>query len=135
MLRQEVVALYAGINILLLLVLGYLVTRARQTHKIALGDGGNDPMLRAIRAHANAAEYIPAALVGLLLISLFNNLPDWLLHAAGISLTAGRILHAVGLHMGKLNIGRMAGIVLTFISYLLIGGALLYVGVFQQAGG
>jgi uncharacterized membrane protein YecN with MAPEG domain len=135
MLRQEVVALYAGINILLLLVLGYLVTRARRTHKIALGDGGNDPMLRAIRAHANAAEYIPAALVGLLMLSYFNKLPDWLIHASGISLTAGRILHAVGLHMGKLNLGRVAGTVLTYIAYLLIGGALVYVGLFRQAGG
>lgn len=135
MLRLEVVALYAGVNILLLLVLGYLVVRARQTHKIVLGDGGHDPTTRAIRAHANAAEYIPTALVGLLILSLFNNLPTWLLHAAGISLTLGRILHAFGLHAGKVNIGRVGGTVLTFLSYLLIGIGLLYAGLVQGMGG
>ena len=50
MLRLEIVALYAGVNILLLLVLGYLVTQARRTHKIVLGDGGHDATTRAIRA-------------------------------------------------------------------------------------
>ena len=132
MLRLEVVALYAGVNILLLLVLGYLVTQARRTHKIVLGDGGHDA---TIRAHANAAEYIPAGLVGLLILSLFNGLPMWLLHAAGISLTLGRILHAFGLHAGKLNFGRMGGMVLTFLSYLLIGAGLIYAGLTQQIGG
>jgi len=135
MLRLEVVALYAGVNILLLLVLAYLVIRARQTHKIVLGDGGHDATTRAIRAHANAAEYIPAALVGLLIVSLFNNLPAWILHAAGISLTAGRILHALGLHAGKLNLGRVVGVSLTLLSYLIIGAALLYAGATQQLGG
>ncbi|MFT3729636.1 MAG: MAPEG family protein [Terricaulis sp.] len=135
MLRLEVVALYAGVNILLLLVLGYLVTSARRTHKIVLGDGGHEATIRAIRAHANAAEYIPAALVGLLILSLFNGLPMWLLHAAGISLTGGRILHAFGLHAGKLNFGRMFGMVLTFLAYLLIGGGLLFAGLTQQLGG
>jgi uncharacterized membrane protein YecN with MAPEG domain len=135
MLRLEIVALYAGVNILLLLVLGYLVTQARRTHKIVLGDGGHDATTRAIRAHANAAEYIPAALVGLLILSLFNTLPVWLLHAAGISLTLGRILHAFGLHAGKLNFGRLGGMVLTFLAYLLIGAGLLYAGLTQQLGG
>jgi uncharacterized membrane protein YecN with MAPEG domain len=135
MLRLEVVALYAGVNILLLLVLAYLVIRARQTHKIVLGDGGHDATTRAIRAHANAAEYIPAALVGLLILSLFNNLPAWLLHAAGISLTLGRILHAAGLHAGKLNFGRIGGVALTLLAYLIIGASLVYAGLTQQLGG
>ena len=135
MLRQEIVALYAGVNILLLLVLAYLVIRARQTHKIVLGDGGHDATTRAIRAHANAAEYIPSALVGLLILSLFNKIPMLVIHAAGISLTLGRILHAFGLHASKLNIGRVAGVILTLLSYLIIGLGLLYAGLGQQAGG
>lgn len=133
MLRLEVAAIYAGINILILLVLAVLVMLGRRKHKITLGDAGNPEFLRAVRAHANAAEYIPAALVGLVTLALFDPAtPTWLLHASGISLTAGRILHGAGLHTGTLNFGRMFGMVLTWTAMLLIGCGLLYVGLSQQ---
>ena len=133
MLRLEVAALYAGVNILILLVLAVLVVAGRRKHKITLGDGNNEAFTRAVRAHANAAEYIPAAIAGLALLALFDPAtPVWLLHAAGISLTAGRILHGAGLHAGKLNFGRMFGMVLTWTSYVLIGGGLIWAGLSQQ---
>jgi uncharacterized membrane protein YecN with MAPEG domain len=133
MLRLEVAALYAGVNILILLVLAVLVIRGRRKHKIVLGDGDNWDFNRAVRAHANAAEYIPAGLVGLTLLALFDPAtPIWLLHAAGISLTAGRILHAVGLHTGALNAGRVLGVTLTLLSYLIMGGGLVWAGLSQQ---
>jgi uncharacterized membrane protein YecN with MAPEG domain len=133
MLRLEVAALYAGANILILLVLAVLVMMGRRKHKIVLGDGANEVFTRAVRAHANAAEYIPAALVGITLLALFDPAtPIWLLHGAGISLTLGRILHAFGLHTGTLNFGRMMGMVLTWLSYALIGGGLIWAGLSQQ---
>lgn len=133
MLRLEIAALYAGVNILILLVLAVLVVAGRRKHKITLGDGGNADFSRAVRAHANAAEYIPAGLIGLVLLALMDPAsPLWLLHAAGISLTLGRILHGVGLHAGVLNFGRMFGMVLTWLSYLLIGGGLIHAGLAQQ---
>jgi uncharacterized membrane protein YecN with MAPEG domain len=135
MLRLEIAALYCGVNVLLLLVLAYLVTQGRRTHKITLGDGGHEGMSRAIRAHANAAEYIPAALVGLVVLSLFEALPVWVLHAGGISLTLGRILHGWGLHTGVLNTPRKMGTALSWLSYLIIGVALIYVGLSHQLGG
>ncbi len=133
MLRLEIAALYAGVNILILLVLAVLVVSGRRKHKITLGDGGNEVFSRAVRAHANAAEYIPAGLVGITLLALFDPAtPIWLLHAAGISLTLGRILHGYGLHTGTLNFGRMGGMVLTWLSYALIGGGLIWAGLAQQ---
>ena len=133
MLRLEIAALYAGVNILILLVLAVLVGSGRRKHKITLGDGGNDVFMRAVRAHANAAEYIPAALVGIVLLALFDPAtPIWLLHAAGISLTLGRILHGYGLHTGTLNFGRISGMTLTWLSYALIGGGLIWAGLAQQ---
>lgn len=133
MLSLEVAALYSGVNILILLVLAVLVMLGRRKHKIVLGDAGNEDFTRAVRAHANAAEYIPAAIAGLALLALFDPAtPVWLLHAAGISLTAGRILHGAGLHAGKLNFGRMFGMVLTWTSYVLIGGGLIWAGLSQQ---
>jgi uncharacterized membrane protein YecN with MAPEG domain len=133
MLRLEIAAVYAGINILLLMVLAFLVMLGRRKHKIVLGDAGNEDFQRAVRAHANASEYIPAALVGLVTLALFDPAtPMWLLHASGISLTAGRILHGFGLHAGALNFGRVFGMVLTWVAMLLIGCGLLYVGLSQQ---
>lgn len=127
MLRLEVAALYAGVNILILLVLAYLVTAGRQKHKISLGDGANQDFQRVSRAHANAAEYIPAGLVGILILALLEPAaPTWLLHASGISLTAGRILHGFGMHTGVLNTSRRLGTALTWLAYLLIGAGLIY---------
>lgn len=129
----EAAALYAGVNILILLVLAVLVIAGRQRHKIVLGDGGNAEFNRAVRAHANAAEYIPAALVGLVTLALFDPAtPVWLVNAAGLSLTAGRLLHAFGLYASPLNIGRVLGMGLTLLSYLLIGAGLLYAAFSQQ---
>src|SRR5690349_15285536 len=78
-LRLEYASLYAAANLFILLVVGYLVIRLRQKHKISLGDGGNEHLIRAVRAHANAAEYIPAGLAGLILLSLADAsvLPFW----------------------------------------------------------
>jgi uncharacterized membrane protein YecN with MAPEG domain len=133
MLRLEVAALYAGVNILILLVLGVLVMLGRRKHKIVLGDGANEAFTRAVRAHANAAEYVPAALVGIVLLALFDPAtPIWLLHGAGTSLTLGRILHGFGLHTGALNAGRMLGMTLTWLSYILISGGLIWAGLAQQ---
>lgn len=133
MLRLEVAAVYVGLNILILLVLGYLVMRGRRRHKIVLGEGDKPEFLRAVRAHANAAEYIPAGLVGLVVLALLDPAaPLWLVHASGLSLTAGRILHGFGLHQGELHFGRVSGTALTWLSYLLIGGGLLYAGLSQQ---
>lgn len=133
MLRLEVAAIYVGVNILILLVLAALVVRGRRAHKIVLGHGDNQAFERAVRAHANAAEYIPAGLVGIVVVALMEPAaPLWLLHASGLSLTAGRILHGVGLHTGMLNAGRMLGVVLTWIAYLLLGGGLIVAGLAQQ---
>ncbi len=132
MLRLEVAALYAGVNILILLVLAVVVVMGRRHHKIALGDAGNQDFARAVRAHANAAEYIPAGLVGIVLLSLFEGSPLWLLHAAGGSLTAGRLLHGFGLNSGMLNLGRSLGVLLTWAAYVLVGAGLIHAAVAQQ---
>jgi uncharacterized protein len=133
MLRLEIAAIYVGVNILILLILSYLVVSGRRTHKITLGSGENRDFERAVRAHGNAAEYIPAGLVGIVVVALMEPAaPLWLLHASGLSLTIGRILHGVGLHTGMLNAGRMLGMALTWLAYLLLGFGLIYAGLAQQ---
>ncbi|MGE0045648.1 MAG: MAPEG family protein, partial [Hyphomonadaceae bacterium] len=85
--------------------------------------------VRVVRTHANAAEYIPAGIAGVTLLALFAPAtPLWLLHAAGGTLTAGRIIHAAGMIAGPLNIGRILGMTLTWLSFLIMGAGLIWLG-------
>jgi uncharacterized membrane protein YecN with MAPEG domain len=129
----EWAAIYAGLNILILLGLAFGTVRARRQHKITLGDGGNPQMQRAMRAHANASEYIPAGIAGITLLALtYPATPLWLLHAVGASLTVGRLAHGIGLSTGELNLGRMLGTILTWTAFVLLGGGLIFAGVAAQ---
>jgi len=112
---------YAALNALIMLVLGVLVTRARVRTQTDIGDGGKPEMAGPLRAHANNAEWVPMAilLMWALTISPFGA-PIWVVHGIGVSLTAGRILHAIGLSR---SIGptplRLIGMVLTWIAYII----------------
>ncbi|MGB7619095.1 MAG: MAPEG family protein, partial [Pseudolabrys sp.] len=56
-----ITAAYAAVLAILIVVLGINVTMHRVKLQAPLGDGGNAQMLRIIRLHGNAAEYIPLA--------------------------------------------------------------------------
>ncbi|MEO1038527.1 MAG: MAPEG family protein [Pseudomonadota bacterium] len=126
----QAVGLYAGLNILLIFILSIRVSLRRRGAKISLGDGGDDIMLRRVRAHANAVETIPAALVGLALMAAMSA-PVLAIHAIGAGLTLGRVLHAMGLSANSgPSMGRVTGSSLTLLVYLalaigLIGHALI----------
>lgn len=129
----EWAAIYAGVNMLILLVLAFATVRARISRKVVLGDGGDPVMQRAMRAHANAAEYIPAGIAGLILVGLlYQTGPAWMIHAGGGALTLGRILHGVGLSVGERNLGRALGTLLTWIAFLAIAIALIAGGLSQS---
>jgi uncharacterized protein len=126
-------ALYAGANLLILFILAFLVVIQRQKTKVALGDGGEPALRRAIRAHGNAVEYVAPGLVGLTLLALLPSTPLWLLHAAGGGLTIGRLLHGFGLsNADGPSVGRGFGTLLTWIAFLLTAGGLIWGGL--QAG-
>ena len=88
------VALYAGLNALILGWLAAHVGRMRGKLKIFMGDGGNPRMVRAMRAQANFVEYVPMALILLLLMALMGA-PALAIHALGAALVLGRVLHAL----------------------------------------
>lgn len=107
--------LYAALCTLLILVLAGRVIAARWQHKVGLGDGGNTELNRRVRAHANAVEYVPLALILLGGMEL-NGYPDWLVHAFGAALLVSRLLHAWGLAVSSgTSPGRFLGTVLTLL--------------------
>lgn len=88
---------------------------------MSVGDGGNEALQLAIRAHANAVEYIPIALALLFMLE-FNGAPKLLVHILGVTLLIGRVLHAMGLPANDLK-KRVLGMQITL--YLIIGLAVL----------
>ena len=119
-------ALWAGLNLALLLTLSVLVVRQRRQHRVALGDGGVPQLAQAIRAFGNASEYIPAALAGLAILTLAGA-PPLVVHATGLLLFAGRVAHAVGLTRSSgTSIGRAGGLLLTWLGYIVAAVALLF---------
>jgi uncharacterized protein len=107
-------AMWAGLNIALLLALSILVVRQRLSGGVALGDGGKPALARAIRVHGNASEYIPVCLAGIAIMALAGQ-PAWTIHVGGALLLGGRIAHAVGMAGSDgPSPGRQAGMVATY---------------------
>ncbi|KZZ75338.1 hypothetical protein A3765_25045, partial [Oleiphilus sp. HI0130] len=72
----------------------------------------------AIRAHANALENVPLALLLLLMLEL-NHLNPILTNILGSMLVLGRVMHAWGLsRVDGLSTGRFYGTILTWLSIL-----------------
>ncbi|MEM9784431.1 MAG: MAPEG family protein [Pseudomonadota bacterium] len=88
----QITAFYAGLLTLWLVFLSAAVIMRRRRLAVSLGHGGNDTLLHAVRAHGNAVETVPLALVGMALSETLGT-PGWLLHLLGIGLMVGRVAH------------------------------------------
>jgi uncharacterized membrane protein YecN with MAPEG domain len=111
---MRITALYASLLAVLFLFLSVRVIGWRRQQRVEIGHGKDAQLLRRMRVHANFAEYVPFAL---LLMALAENLgpPYILVHLVGLTLLAGRMMHAYGLsqtpHVLKY---RVWGMTLTF---------------------
>jgi len=116
-------ALYGAILALLIVALGINVTVHRVKLKVPLGDGGNAEMLRMIRLHGNAVEYIPLAIV-LMLAYEINGGSHLALHVIGVALIAGRLIQTAAMWSTEVaGPGRGTGQTLTWLS--IVGLAVL----------
>lgn len=125
--KIAVVALYVGLNGILLLALAYNVGSRRGAQgQLQPGDMGDAALTRAIRAHANFAEHAPMVLLLLFLMALVGIAEAWL-HAFGAIFTAGRVTGAVGMMRRKHpNALRFTGNLATGAALLSGSGALLW---------
>lgn len=131
----RVVFLYAALLASLFIGLSLRTIRMRRRLRIAVGDRGNEPLLRAMRVHANFAEYVPFGLVLLLLLALAGATP-LSLHALGATLLAGRASHAYGVARVQENYRfRVVGMALTFGVLASAAVRLLVAAIASPAGG
>ena len=123
---RVVTPLYAALLALWFLVLTLRVLQYRRATRVSLGDGGDPLMRRAIRAHANFAEYVPLALVLLLVIEL-SRFSIYLVHALGVTLLVARLLHGYALGFtAEFRFGRVWGAALTLIVLMIEAVLCLY---------
>lgn len=108
-----VVPLYAALMALLFVALSLRTIRLRRRFGVAVGDGAHPQLLRAMRAHANCAEYAPLALL-LFYFAEIGGAPQALAHLLGGSLLIGRALHAWGVSQERETFAfRVTGMALT----------------------
>lgn len=130
-----VTAIYAGVLSLWIVYLAARVGKARRQHRVLLGDGGVEAVLHACRAHGNAVETIPLALL-LMALAEANGAPALALHLVGLVLVAGRAIHGAYFFGGaRVLMLRIAGIWMTVLVIVVLALGLLGHGVIQMIGG
>jgi len=116
---------YAALFGLLLIALSIHVVLARRRYRVRLGVGTEEGMQQAARVQANFAEYVPLALLLLLLAELAGAAAAWL-HAAALLLLVSRLLHAWGLSQSPgRSFGRFYGTAGTWLAILGLSAWLL----------
>jgi len=120
-----VTALYGALNALFNIFLANEVSRRRRTYKVGLGAGDDPAMLVAIRAHGNNAEFVPLAIVMMLLAELCGGTP-LILHLLGGTLLFARVAHWYGLPRRAPNPFRFGGTAITWTGICACAGYVLY---------
>ena len=126
--KLEITLIIAAAAALLNIWLAVRVGRVRTSEQVSVGDGGNEAVIRRMRAHANFTEYTPFFLILLGLVELAWGSNIWLWGAAIIYIL-GRIAHGFGMDgIGKL---RMFG---TMSTLLVLLGLAIYALVIAYSG-
>lgn len=93
------------------------VGRLRIQFKISHGDGGNEALMRRMRAQLNYVENAPFVLLLVAVIELSDKGGLWLSYVAAIFLLA-RVAHAIGMDSVAPSRLRMTGVVVTMLTLL-----------------
>ena len=114
-----IIPVSAAVFAVFFVLLSINVIRARRQHKVGIGTGRNKAVERAMRVHANFAEYVPFALLLITILEL-NKANGMLLMGLCAVLLVGRLVHAFGMSMEDEHfIFRVSGMVMTFTVILL----------------
>ena len=117
-----ITSLYGAVLALLFVGLSIRTIGLRRRHRVAVGDAGNEELLRAMRVHSNFAEYVPLTLLLIYMLEAPGTQPA-LIHALCLSLLIGRVAHAYGVsRVGEDYRFRVFGMAATFTA--LVGAAI-----------
>lgn len=103
----------AFINVWLSVRIGMI----RTAKKISIGDGGDEDLIRRMRAQANFIENTPIVLVLIAAIEFARTGNPWLMGVAA-AYALGRVAHGVGMDGGPLGFGRTLGTLITMLTQL-----------------
>jgi uncharacterized membrane protein YecN with MAPEG domain len=125
----SITAAYLAVLGLLYAGLSLQVVRLRQKFRVAFGDGANDQLRNAIRAHSHFAEYVPViALMVAMLES--GGLPPIAVHLLMGALLIARVLHPFGMYAEpkttQFQITRVGGMVITIIVMISAAALILW---------
>ena len=130
---ELVTPLYAAIAALVFVLLSFRALLLRRRLKVAIGPGDDPLLARAVRVHGNFSEYTPTALLLLFFMEILTG-NTAMVHALGVTLLSGRLLHAYGVSQTDENYAfRVAGMALTFT--VVISSALAIVARYVPALG
>lgn len=128
---MTITPIYAALLGLLFIVLSVRVIRLRRSHKVAIGAQGDKAVERAMRVHANFAEYAPFALLLIFMLELKGVAGVWI-HILGLMLLVGRALHAYGVSRPDEDFRfRVSGMSLTFGTIGLASASLLALAILR----
>jgi hypothetical protein len=103
----------AVINIWLMIRCG----RVRAAQKIGVGDGGNEQLLRRMRAQANFIEQTPITLILFALVEEAGKGGMWLAPLGAVFML-GRVAHAFGMEENGFKPGRPIGMLTAMLTQI-----------------
>lgn len=110
------------INIWLAIRIG----QVRTSQKVSVGDGGNEFVIRRMRAQANFVEFTPFVLILIAGLEASDYAATWL-WVVGVIYMIGRLAHGLGMDGGALGLGRTLGTITTLLTLLGLSGYAVYV--------
>lgn len=125
MVAPTITALYGALNAILNIYLASAVSTARGKHKVSIGLGDSPELLLASRIHSNNAEFVPLAIVMLLIAELLGG-HSVVIHACGGALLLARVFHVIGMPRKAPNFFRFVGVALTWGLIVGLSGWVLY---------
>ena len=92
----SVTPLYLALLAILFVPFTLRVGLYRTQHKINIGDGQDENMIKLIRGQGNFVETVPLAILLIIVMEVLGASDTWL-HSLGALLVAGRLLHYLGI--------------------------------------
>ena len=118
--------IYAAIFGLFFVFLSFCVIKQRAKNQVTIGGGQHPELMRTMRVHGNFAEYVPLALLLLFFLETQTN-HSAVIHALGLALLAGRVIHMYGISKTNEDLRfRKIGMVLTLTVIILSAIKILF---------